>query len=226
MEPRDPSTGAEPPERSCDASGMAEIHRLFTSGFGEAPALVQGVAKGDRAHAEAVAAQLNLLSVSLHAHHEGEDLRLWSTLSERSPGCALHVERMKGQHARMLQHLGDLDAALPAWRASADPVDNPPVLAALAGVNSALAEHLPDEERHIVPVMEAVMTEQEVKWFSEHGRAATPKGQTWNMLGAIMRGQPDGEAWLRKNLPGPLRLIWRTVGARRYARTRAALEGR
>lgn len=47
------------------------------------------------------------------------------------------------------------------------------------------------------------------------------------MLGAILRGQPDGgDAWLRKNLPGPVRLAWRLVGAPKYAKTRAALEGR
>lgn len=204
---------------------MAEIHRLFTHGFGEAPGLVQGVAAGDARHAAAVAAQLELLSVSLHSHHEGEDQRLWGALTERAPACAPHVERMQAQHAQMVVHLGEMDAAVPAWRVDPGEATQAPVLAALAGVNAALAAHLPDEERHIVPAMEQVLTEHEVEWFAEHGRAATPKGQTWNMLGAILHSQPDGgEAWARRNLPGPVRLIWRVVGARRYAKTRAALE--
>jgi len=208
---------------------MAEIHRMFRSGFGEAPALVVGVAAGDTVHAAAVAAQLDLLSASLHAHHEGEDQRLWSMLSERSPACGSHVTRMQEQHAQMLVHLHlhELDAALPTWRASAQPSDRVAVVEALAGVNEALAVHLPDEERTIVPVMEAVITEEEVQWFAAHGRKHTPKGQTWNSLGAILRAQPDGgEAWQRKHLPAPVRLLWRVVGARRYARTRAVLEGR
>jgi hypothetical protein len=220
-----PPTGDNPSGKTCDASGMAEIHRLYQSGFGEAPDLVRGVAVGDVAHAEAVATQLDLLSVSLHAHHEGEDQRLWEPLVERSPSCSPHVERMKAHHAELLVHLTAMDAALPPWRASAAAPEA--VLSALDGVNAALRVHLPDEEANIVPVMEKVITQPEVDWFGEHGRASTPKGQTWNMLGAILRGQPDGGAeWLKKNLPGPVRLIWRLVGAPKYAKTRAALEGR
>ncbi|HWM34826.1 MAG TPA: hemerythrin domain-containing protein [Pseudolysinimonas sp.] len=222
-----PSSGEPPAAKTCDAGGMAEIHRLFTSGFGEAPGLVSGVADGDAAHAEVIATQLHLLSVSLHAHHEGEDERLWGPLVERSPSCSPHVERMKAHHAQMLAQLQKMDAALPAWRASGTTKDAEPVLAALAGINEALDVHLPDEELNIVPVMETVITQKEVEWFAEHGRAATPKGQTWNMLGAILRGQPDGGTeWLTHNLPGPVRLLWRLVGAPKYAKTRAALEGR
>ena len=75
--------------------------------------------------------------------------------------------------------------------------------------------------------MEHVLTQSEEKWFGKHGRAATPKGQLWNMLGAILAAQPDGgAAWLKKNMPGPAALVWRWIGAPRYARFRAALEGR
>ena len=62
----------------------------------------------------------------------------------------------------------------------------PTLLAALDGVNAALTVHLPDEEATIVPVIEKVITQDEVEWFSEHGRKATPKGQTWNSLGLIL----------------------------------------
>ncbi|GAA1929948.1 hypothetical protein GCM10009775_22510 [Microbacterium aoyamense] len=219
----DPPSGP----RTCDASGMAEIHRMYKVGFGEGPALVRGVHSGDTAHAEVVATQLDLLSTSLHAHHEGEDERLWGTLVERAPACAAHVERMKQHHAAMLVELQAMDAALPAWRASASSTEAAPLIAALDGINGALAIHLPDEEANIVPVMERTITEKEVEWFAEHGRASTPKGQTWNSLGAILSAQPDGgQEWLQKHLPGPVRLLWRWVGKPRYERTRAALEGR
>ncbi|MEU1971642.1 hemerythrin domain-containing protein [Microbacterium sp. NPDC019599] len=222
-----PPSGDVPKAKTCDASGMADIHRMYKAGFGEGPDLVRGVAPGDAAHAEVVSEQLALLSTSLHAHHEGEDERLWQPLAERAPSCAVHVERMKAQHAELLVHLTALDAALPAWRRSAASTDAEPVLAAIDGVNGALAVHLPDEETNIVPVMETVITQKEVDWFGEHGRKATPKGQTWNSLGLILASQPDGgDAWMRKSLPGPFRLIWRWIGKPRYERHRAALEGR
>lgn len=211
--------------KTCDASGMVEIHRLFRRGFGEAPDLVRRVREGDTDHAAVVATQLETLSIGLHAHHEGEDEKLWGALEERAPSCTAHVERMKAQHAELLVHLSAMDRALPAWRASAKATDAAPVLAALDGVNAAIAVHLPDEETNIVPVMEYTITEAEVEWFAKHGRAATPKGQMWQQLGEILASQPDGgDEWLHKHMPAPVRVLWRWIGKPKYAKHRAALE--
>lgn len=222
-----PASGDRPETaKTCDARGMAEIHRMFRAGFAESPGLVANVAEGDRNHADLVADHLSLLSTALHAHHEGEDAELWPKLRDRAPACALHVTRMQEQHAEMLIWLERLDETLPTWRASAARTDAGPVIDALAGINAALAERLPDEESNIVPVMEHVITPKEVAWFSKHGRRATPKGQTWNSLGAILTSQPDGgEAFQREHLPPPVRLLWRLVGRRKYERMRSALEG-
>jgi hemerythrin-like domain-containing protein len=208
----------------CDARGMAEIHRMFRAGFGEGPALVGGVADADAEQADIVGDYLAMLSTGLHAHHEGEDTMLWGRLERRAPGCTAHVARMKQQHAEMLVHLRELDAGLPAWRASGRAADAAPVTAALAGINAALAVHLPDEEANIVPVMETVITPKEVDALSEHGRKATPKGKVFIQLGTILAAQPDGgEDWQREHLPAPVRLLWRLVGRARYEKYRAAL---
>lgn len=223
-----PSSGDRLPAgpKICDASGMAEIHRMFRAGFGEGRALIDGVAEGHVAHAEVVADHLSMLSTGLHAHHEGEDTMLWDALEQRAPGCELHVERMKAQHAAMLVHLMALDAALPAWRKSGRETDAAAVGIALDGVNTALAEHLPDEEQHIVPVMEKVITQTEVDALSEHGRKATPKGRQFFQLGAILAAQPDGgEEWQRKHLPPPVRLMWRWFGKPKYEANRSELLG-
>jgi hypothetical protein len=210
--------------KTCDASGMAEIHRMFRASFAEGPALVGAVTDGDAAQADLVGDHLAMLSVGLHAHHEGEDTMVWGRLENRAPSCAAHVARMKEQHAEMLVHLDELDAALPAWRARGRVTDAASVTVALTGVNDALALHLPDEEANIVPVMETVLTEHEVEALSEHGRKATPKGKLFISLGAILSAQPDGgAAWQRKHLPPPVRLLWRLVGRSRYAKYRSAL---
>jgi hypothetical protein len=222
-----PSSGEPPVAKTCDASGMADIHRMFKAGFAEAPGLIAGVADGDTAHADVVGEQLDMLSVGLHGHHEGEDARLWDALAQRAPSCATHVERMKQQHAELLVHLTAMDAAVPAWRRAPSSSSAQPVIDAIGGVNAALAEHLPDEETNIVPVMETVITEREVEWFAEHGRRSIPKGQSWYAMGLILSSQPDGgDEWLHKNLPAPARLAWRWIGKPRYAARRAALEGR
>ncbi|MEL4320324.1 hemerythrin domain-containing protein [Leifsonia sp. YIM 134122] len=230
--PERPGGAAGPGSRgaasvTCDASGMEEIHRMFRAGFAEGPDLVAAVAAGDVAHAGVVADHLALLSTGLHAHHEGEDAALWDKLEQRAPACAAHVSRMKAQHAEMLIYLDVLDEVLPAWRASASPTDAAAVHGALDGVNAALAVHLGDEEANIVPVMETTLTQEEVDWFGEHGRKATPKGAMFLQLGAILAAQPDGGVeWQHKHLPAPVRVIWRVVGKRKYLANRAALEGK
>jgi hypothetical protein len=212
--------------KTCDASGMAEIHRWFRAGFGEGPVLVAGVSNNDAAHAEIVGDHLAMLSTGLHGHHEGEDTMLWGRLENRAPSCAAHIARMKQQHAQTLVHLGELDASLPAWRASGRATDAEPVVAALAGINAALAVHLTDEETNIVPVMEIALLPADVDALAEHGRKATPKGKMFIQLGAILAAQPDdGHEWLHKNLPAPARVLWRLVGKARYERHRAALAG-
>lgn len=225
--PLPPSGDLPSGPKTCDASGMIEIHRMFRRGFGEGPDLVRAVSEEDVSHAAAVATQLETLSIGLHAHHEAEDERLWDALDERAPSCTDHVARMKAQHAELLVHLMELDAVLPAWRESGSSTDAPPVLDALRGINEAIAVHLPDEETNIVPVMEYTITQPEVEWFAEHGRKSVPKGQTWQQLGEILASQPDGgDEWLHKHMPAPGRLAWRLIGRRAYAKHRAALEGR
>lgn len=224
-----PPAGAPPfnGPKKCDASGMIEIHRMLLHSFREGAELVDGVAEGDIRHAAHVGTQLQLISTALHAHHEGEDARLWSILEDRAPACTPHVERMKQQHADMLLHLRALDAAVPAWRTTASRAASVPVTKALDAVARALAEHFPDEEVHIVPVIEHFVRKPEERWFAKHGREATPKEQAWNMLGAILVAQPDGgRAWLKKHMPLPGRLVWRLKGVRRYGRFRNAIEGR
>ena len=67
-----PSSGDQPAApassaRTCDASGMAEIHRMFRAGFGEGRMLVEAVPEGDAAQADLVGDHLDMLSVGPYA---------------------------------------------------------------------------------------------------------------------------------------------------------------
>jgi hypothetical protein len=77
-----------------------------------------------------------------------------------------------------------------------------------------------------VPVMEVTLTPKEVEGLAEHGRKATPRGKTFQQLGAILAAQPDGGVqWQRSHLPAPVRLIWRVIGKPKYEANRAELVG-
>ena len=73
MTPTQTPTGGTPTTRvkTCDAGGMAMIHRMFRSSYGEAPTLVSGVRDGDRAHAGTVADHLELMSAITRARTLG-----------------------------------------------------------------------------------------------------------------------------------------------------------
>ena len=76
-----------------------------------------------------------------------------------------------------------------------------------------------------LPVTERVLTQKEVDAAGVDGRKATPKGKTWQQLGAILAAQPDGDEWLHEHLPAPARWAWRFIGRRDFEANRAALPG-
>jgi len=224
-----PSTGDPGPAEGagCDTSDMLVIHRLIRSSFDEAPGLIDGVADGDRGRAEIVGAHVDALATSLHGHHHSEDTVLWDELERRAPSCAIHIGRMRAQHAEMAEHLAELQAALPAWRSSGSKADAAPVRAALDGVLASLGVHLPDEETSILPVAQRAMSQKAWDRLGEAGRASVPKDKVFIQLGFILDSIPEAERqkWKQDFLPLPARVLYAIVGRRQYERYRARLYG-
>ena len=215
-----PSTGTP----GCDTSDMRMIHGYFRLVFGQAPALAEGVADGDTARAGVVSDHLAAIADTLHGHHHGEDVLLWDQLEARNPACSAHVSEMRRDHAAMSGELAALEAALPAWRADASAAHRTTVLYALNGILALLTQHLGAEETQILPVAAAAFTQGEWDKLSEHGRASVPGSFRFIQLGFILESLGDAApAWLRANLPAPVRLIYRLIGRPKYDRYRATL---
>ncbi|WP_217614993.1 hemerythrin domain-containing protein [Cellulomonas sp. GbtcB1] len=211
----------------CDTSDLLHIHALFRRAFGDAPGLVRGVPDGDVARMRVVAAHVREVATGLHHHHEGEDLLLWDRLEQRSPACALHVGLMRAQHADVAGLLRDLDAALPAWEAGAAAGARDEVARVLEELQALLVLHLGQEEDRILPTASSVLSQREWDHLHEHGMASVPRSRMLLQLGWILDAVPEPEraGWLRTNLPAPARLLWRTVGRRRFAAHRAQVYG-
>jgi hypothetical protein len=87
------------PATGIDTRDMVVVHDSIRRQFGQAPALVRGVASGDTDRAAVVADHLDLLGALLHHHHVGEDRLLWPVLKPRVPAdLADTVARMESQH--------------------------------------------------------------------------------------------------------------------------------
>jgi hemerythrin-like domain-containing protein len=202
----------------CDTGDMIVVHRFFRKVFRDARRLVDGVADGDGERARAVGRFTREIAGSLHAHHQGEDQMLWDRLSERAPGCAAHVERMRAQHAAMAERLDALDEVIPAWEASAAASDRARVRMALDEVLAVLAVHLGDEEASILPVAGPVFTQKEWDQLGAHARSRIPVSRLLIQLGMILDSFPadEREEWFTTTFPAPVRVLYSVLGRPRY----------
>ncbi|WP_448810176.1 hemerythrin domain-containing protein [Agromyces bauzanensis] len=223
MTDRLPSTGApaatDSPAR-CRSDDVVLIHRVFRRLFGEAPALVRDVAPGDVKRAAFVARHLHGLSRMLHAHHRAEDDLFWDRMAERAPACGLHVSLMRSQHATVSEQLDAVDALVDAWAAEADVLDAERLAVALDEVDRTLAQHLADEERDAFPVLDDVLSQAEWDEIQAEAGREKPDLPLFLLLGLILDSLPEGErdAWMARELPGPMRLAYRLLGRRGYER--------
>lgn len=218
-----PSTGAT----GCDTSNMVMIHRLLRTSYAEAVELVAGVAPTDAERAQIVGDHVAGLAHRLHVHHHSEDVLLWDQLEARNPACATHVGHMRAQHQAMAGALAELTLAVVAWRATPSKKTRDSVSTALGSVNTLLIEHLGAEEKDILPVASAALSQAEWNKLGEHGRASVPKQMRLIQLGFILDSMTadEREAWTKKNLPAAIRLFYKLVGKSQYESYRARVYG-
>lgn len=220
-------TGQAESVPTCNTADLVMIHKVLRHGSREADGLVRGVAAGDVTRAGIVGAHVASLVSGLHHHHEGEDLLLWDMLEERSPGCAIHVSLMKSQHAEVGALITQVEDALPAWEQGAGTDERDNVAGLVNAIDAALEVHLGKEEELILPVARTTMSQPEWDRLGEHVQASVPKSELLMQVGWIVDalGPEDGPRFVREVLPAPVRLIWGTVGKRKFAKHRRLVYG-
>jgi len=204
---------------------MLLVHRIFRWLYRELPELVREVRPGDTARSAVVGRYAHLDFFALHMHHETEDLVLWDRLEVRAPACALHVGRMRAQHAEVAVHLARIEPQLEPWVATADPRLRDALAADVEGLRDVLAAHLGQEEGDILPVAADVMSQQEWDFMEEHTRATLlahrkelGKDVMALQLGLLVASVPEAERedWFRANVPAPIRVLYLLLLKRRY----------
>lgn len=210
----------------CDTRDMLMIHSVFRTQFTETLRLLRAAPAGDRDRAQVLGDLVLELAGALHRHHEGEDDLLWDRLEQKAPSCAAHVTTMRAQHAEVAALLGTVESVTPAWMASDTGADRDAVVAAVQAVFDALTAHLGDEESDILPVAAVTLTQAEWGELGKRGRSEIPKDRMLIQLGTILESAaPEHRARFWKELPPPVRLLYRLVGRRQYERERARIEG-
>jgi hemerythrin-like domain-containing protein len=209
-----------------DTHEMVIVHRAFRREFRLAPELIRGVAAGDTVRARVVADHVADLVWGLHHHHHGEDELLWPKLLERAKPSTELIELMEALHARVSAALDGVDALIEPWRANAEPEAGATLAAAINDMTAALTEHLDQEEREILPLTEQHLSVAEWQQLGKNAVDSLPKSKRLTFLGLILEDTTDEErAEFLAHIPAPVRVLWRLVGVRGYAKYVARVRG-
>lgn len=222
-----PSSGALPEgqKAGCDTSGLILVHRIFRWLYRELPQLIRGVEAGDIDRAAIVGRYAHLDFYALHMHHETEDIALWDRLTARDPGCAVHVDQMRAQHAEVASQLARIEPQLAPWVAAADSGLGDAFARDIETLRDTLATHLQQEEDHIMPVAGEVLSQQEWDWMEKHTRETLSanrkelgKDVMALQVGLLIASVPEAERdeWMRTNIPAPIRLLYALLMKRKY----------
>ncbi|GAA3281208.1 hemerythrin domain-containing protein [Dactylosporangium vinaceum] len=203
---------------------MVVVHRIFRRESRHLHDLVGAVRPGDTARAALLAGMAREYIEGLHSHHTSEDELLWPKLLARVDLDAELVLRMEQQHQVVDAGLQELERLLAAWAASPAEPERDALVAGLDRHRRDLLPHLDEEERRVLPLIEEHITVAEWNALGEHARAKTPKDKQLLMLGALLEdATPQESARFMALLPLPVRLLWKTVGRRSYAKQMAAV---
>ncbi|MFD1811934.1 hemerythrin domain-containing protein [Rhodococcus gannanensis] len=198
---------------------MVVVHRAFRREFRLAPDLIRGVPAGDAARASVVAGHLRLVLNGLEMHHTGEDAILWPLLLERAAPSTGLVETMQAQHLRIEAYVARIVPSLDSWERQPTPDTGVALAALVEEFTSALIEHLDLEEREILPLVLRHLTAAEWDTVGDHGIDMMSKKELPLLFGAVLEDCDDAERRLMlRKLPGHVRLLLRTLGARNYRR--------
>jgi hemerythrin-like domain-containing protein len=213
------------PERP-NTREMIVIHNVFRRIFGDLPGLIRGLTPGDRARAAVLADAWTEVATGLHHHHTNEDEILWPTLLERVEVERSFVLRAEEQHERVHELLEHGNGQVGPFRADPTPERRDEFAETVQELFGALCEHMADEERYILPLVEEHLSVAEWEQLGERGRASIPKDRLLVQLGWILDGLPaaDRREFLT-SMPLPARVAWRLIGKRSWRKERDAIYG-
>lgn len=213
-----------------DAAEMALVHRMFRRAFGELPGLIDAVEPGDVGHARAVGDHLELLTLVLHHHHSAEDELIWPALYARAPASAGQIRQMEDDHAEIARLDAVVESARDQWMRSADRDSAGRLIEAVTVLSNAVAQHLDDEERTAVPVIQRYLTGDEWQAVLKRGAAfLTPRTvRRALVIGGLTLEATQSQAERQRflaGIPAGPRMLVRLFAARELAAHRQRVVG-
>lgn len=212
------------PVLSSGSTGIRRVHRFLLWAYGEAPNLVRSTTPGDTSRAAYVGEVLGNFDKVLLIHQEGQDLFMYPQLAERAPASAPHVEQMLDHHRQVRERIKSIEPVRQRWMHTARAEEREVLGQGYEEVLSILNEHLRREVTEVMPAVDRVVTEEELKAMVQHGVRQHDKKFLVTYLGMILAtNPPDDRREIFKEIPAPARLGYRLIGRRMYHRQYAKL---
>lgn len=210
-----------------DVRDMIVVHTALLREFRLAPAAVAAVAPGDLKRAAVVDRHLGFLCELLHHHHEGEDELLWPLMRERVSVSALRIlDDVESQHAGLDDALRAVTDLRARWCAGADATGRDGLVDVLHRLHRSLRAHLDLEERAVLPLAAAVLTDAEWHAVGEAAVAAMPKPALLLAFGMFAyEGDPAVLRDMLSSAPAVPRAVLPRIAPRVYARRARLVHG-
>ena len=215
---------AAPREWGCRTDDILVAHAIFRRLFSLLPGAIRSVAPGDRRRARTIAGRLSMAASGLHHHHHAEDAKLWDTLEDRAPGCALHVGLMRAQHARIAGILEEADRLARWWVVDGDAAVRDRLAERADALSASLEAHLRDEEGAVLPVVQQVLTQLEWEEVGEAARSEADPRSIFIMLGLLFTsGTETQRESILPHIPRVATVLYNLFGHFQFERAMADL---
>lgn len=210
-----------------DVRDMIVVHTAMLREFRLVTQAVAGVPAGSSKRAAIVDGHLRFVCDLLHHHHEGEDELLWPKLRARvTPSALTLIDAVEAQHAQLDVALDRVAAARSAWTRDPGVAQRDALVTELRTLQKLLGDHLELEERSLLPLAAAVLTEAEWNQVGEAGAAALPKSKLPLVFGMFSyEGDPAVVASMLSAAPALPRLLMPHIAPRAYARLASRVYG-
>ncbi len=206
---------------------MPLIHAIFRTELRRLERMVGDVPPAAVERAGHVADHLTFLLDALHHHHEGEDELIWPILMERAGDDAPLVARMADEHAEIDRTVAAVRSAASAWATEPSRSNGSDLVRAIDRLRAVLTAHLDEEEQVVVPLIDAHFTAEE--WQADGQKIFerfTPHQRVIATGLLLDVASPEEARRMLGDLPLPIRLMWRAVGRRQYARHIGRVRGK
>jgi Hemerythrin HHE cation binding domain len=208
-------TPSQAQERRAGIAGGVDFTLMYIAhdAFNRDLARLLAAADAGQALSPAAGTTWRSFSRQLHTHHAAEDASLWPPLRRvvADPAESRILDDMEREHAALDPRLDRIDAAI-ADRDEAVLVEE------LQALGTGLPEHMRHEEDVALPLLERRLGQAGWDAFGGEVRSRQGglKGAAEYLPWVLDDADPTYAATLRRVLPAPARLLYRTVWAPRY----------